>query len=55
MVSPNVRGGGPGVVFAERNEQKLRATVQFLSLLPVDVAQKIGRDNAIRIYKLPVR
>jgi predicted TIM-barrel fold metal-dependent hydrolase len=55
MVSPNVRGGGPGATFGERNEPKLRATVHFLSLLPADVAQKIRRDNAVKIYKLPVR
>jgi predicted TIM-barrel fold metal-dependent hydrolase len=53
--SPNLRGSGPGWQFAERNEPKLRATVHFLSLLPAEVAQKIGRDNAIRIYKLTVR
>jgi predicted TIM-barrel fold metal-dependent hydrolase len=55
MVSPNVRGSGPGATFGERNEPKLRATLHFLSLLPADLAQKIGRDNAVRIYKLPAR
>jgi hypothetical protein len=55
MVSPSIRGGGPGVTFAERNTPKLQATVQFLSLLPPDVAGKIGRENAIRVYKLPAR
>jgi len=55
MVSPSVRRGGPGVSFAERNTPKLQATVHFLSLLPSDVAAKIGRENAMRIYKLPPR
>jgi hypothetical protein len=55
MVSPSVRGGGPGVGFAERNTPKLQATVHFLSLLPPDVAGKIGRENALRVYKLPAR
>jgi hypothetical protein len=43
------------VGFAERNTPKLQATVRFLSLLPSDVAAKIGRENAMRIYKLPPR
>lgn len=55
MVFASVRGGGPGVSFAERNTPKLQATVHFLSLLPPDVAAKIGRENAMRIYKLPPR
>ena len=53
VVSPSVHGGGPGVRFAERNAPKLQATVRFLSLLPPDVAAKIGGENAMRIYKLP--
>lgn len=55
MVSGSMRGGGPGASFAERNTPKLQATVHFLSLLPSDVAAKIGRANAMRIYKLPPR
>jgi len=53
MVAPSLRGSGPGITFAERNTPKLQATVYFLSLLPPDVAGKIGRENARRIYKLP--
>lgn len=52
IVSPTLRGGGPGVTFAERNVPKLMATVYFLSLLPSHLAQKIGHDNASRIYRL---
>jgi hypothetical protein len=55
IVSPSVRGGGPGVTFAERNAPKLQATVHFLSLLPTDVAAKIARENASRTYRLPPR
>ena len=55
MVSPSVGGGGPGVTFAGRNIPKLQATVHFLSLLPPDIARKVGRENAIRLYKLPAR
>ncbi len=52
IVSASVRGGAPGVTFAERNTPKLQATVHFLSLLSSDLAARIGRENAIRIYKL---
>ena len=55
MVAATTRGSGPGTMFAERNAPKLQATVHFLSLLPPDVARKIGRDNAIHLYKLPVK
>lgn len=55
MVAPTTRGSGPGTTFAERNTPKLQATVHFLSLLSPDVARTIGRDNAIRLYKLPVK
>lgn len=53
IVSPALRGAGPGVAFAERNEPKLMATLHFLQLLPPEVARKIGRDNALRLYRLP--
>lgn len=55
MVSPSMRGSGPGVTFAERNAPKLQATVHFLSLLPPDVLDKVGRENARRVYRLPPR
>jgi hypothetical protein len=54
MAAPSVRGSGPGITFAQRNVPKLAATNQLLSLLPPDVARKIGRDNAARVYKLAV-
>lgn len=55
MVAASVRGSGPGITFAQRNEPKLQATVHFLSLLPAEVARKVGRDNATRIYRLTAR
>lgn len=55
IVSPTMRGAGPGVTFGERNAPKLMATLHFLTLLPNDVARKIGRDNALRIYRLSAR
>lgn len=54
MVAPSVRGG-PGATFARRTVPKLLATVRFLSLLPPDVARKVGRENAMRLYRLPAR
>lgn len=55
VVSPTLRGTGPGLTFAARNTPKLQATVHLLSLLPPDIALKIGRENAIRVYKLTVK
>ncbi|MBI3637201.1 MAG: amidohydrolase family protein [Candidatus Rokubacteria bacterium] len=55
MVAASMRGAGPGVTFSQRNTPKLEATVHALSLLPPDVARKVGRDNAIRIYKLTIK
>ncbi len=52
FVSPNLRGSGPGIRFAQTNVPKLRATRHFLSLLPPSVARKIARHNAVRIYGL---
>jgi len=54
FVSPSVEGSGPGVQFSQRNIQKLKATMHFLSLLPSFVARKIAIDNAVRIYKLKI-
>lgn len=45
--------GGPIAAFSRTTEFRLRATVEFLTLLPIDIARKIGFENAVRIYKLP--
>jgi predicted TIM-barrel fold metal-dependent hydrolase len=47
----NLTGGGPGLTFAQRNVPKLKAMIHFLSLLPSQVARKVARDNAERVYK----
>ena len=50
FVAPSLQGSGPGMKFAQRNVPKLKATRYFLSLLPEDVARKIAKDNALRLY-----
>jgi hypothetical protein len=58
MIAPSIaqRGGhGPGIAFAQRNVPKLNATNRLLALLPPDVARKVGRDNAARVYRLTVK
>jgi hypothetical protein len=58
IVSPAVQqrgASGAGIQFAERNAPKLMATNHFLSLLPADVVRRIGRENAVRIYRLTVK
>jgi predicted TIM-barrel fold metal-dependent hydrolase len=55
FASPRLRGSGPGLLFAQQNEFRLRATLQFLALLPPAVAQRIARANAARIYRLALR
>lgn len=52
FISPELGGMGPGAQFGRRNVQKLKATKYFLSLLPSDVALKISKENAMRIYKI---
>lgn len=46
------KGSGPTIEFSKRAPPRLQATGVFLSLLPADLAQKIGRDNALRLYRL---
>jgi predicted TIM-barrel fold metal-dependent hydrolase len=52
IVSPSVRGGGPGVIFAQRAPMIRQRTRAFLAALPADLARKIGAENARRLYKL---
>lgn len=52
FISPELEGTGPGAQFGRRNVQKLKATKYFLSLLPSDVALKISKENAMKIYKI---
>ena len=48
----NLQGGGPGLIFAQRNTPRLKATMHFLSLLPPEIAQNVAHDNAARVYRL---
>tara|TARA_Y100000814_G_scaffold177271_1_gene129571 strand:+ start:372 stop:1421 length:1050 start_codon:yes stop_codon:yes gene_type:complete len=52
FISPDIKGAGPGAQFGRRNIQKLKATKYFLSLLPSEIALKISKENAMRIYKI---
>ena len=52
VVSPSARGSGPGMNFAKKNVPAFQATLRLLALLPPEIAQKIGRENAIRLYRL---
>lgn len=45
-------GKGRGMLFAERNEPKLENSRRLLSELLPEFAAKIGRENAIAIYRL---
>lgn len=51
-VGPDAAGPGTITKFSQANRPKMRATVRFLSLLPHELAEKIGWRNAVRIYKL---
>lgn len=45
-------GKGPGMQFAQGNELRLDSSRKLLAQLPPELAARIGRDNAIAIYKL---
>jgi predicted TIM-barrel fold metal-dependent hydrolase len=49
------KGQGPTMEFSRKAEPRLQATAAFLSLLPPGLARKIGRDNAIKLYRLNSR
>lgn len=48
---PEIDIAAPPAEFSRNNVRKLQATQLFLSLLPADVATRIGSENAIRLYK----
>ncbi|MBI3076160.1 MAG: amidohydrolase family protein [Deltaproteobacteria bacterium] len=50
FVTPQLRG--PGLIFAGRAPLIRERTRRFLSRLPPDLAGQIGRENAIRLYRL---
>lgn len=45
-------GNGPGATFSKAAVKMRATTNRFLSLLPDDLARKIGYENATRLYKL---
>lgn len=49
------KGSGPAMEFSKKAELRLQATAVFLSLLPANLAQKIGRDNALRLFRLTAK
>jgi hypothetical protein len=44
--------GGPAMRFAKVAEGVRSRANRFLSLLPEDLARKIGYENAVRVYKI---
>jgi len=52
IVSPSVRGGGPAVTFAQRAPRMRERTRAFLDALPPELARRIARENAMRLYRL---
>lgn len=52
IVSPSLQGGGPAILFSQRAPMIRERTRAFLDALPPDLAQKIGYENAIHLYKL---
>jgi hypothetical protein len=52
IASPSVRAAGPGMLFSRRAPMIRERTREFLTALPADLAGKIARENAARLYKL---
>lgn len=52
IVSPSIRGVGPGVEFAQRAPLIRQRTRALLDALPPEFSRKIGHENAVRLYKL---
>lgn len=52
FVSPQIRGMGPGILFAQRASIQRDQARQLLTKLPGDLARAIAYENAIHLYKL---
>lgn len=52
ILSPAIRGWGPGTAFAQMSPIVRERTRALLDALPPDLARKIGYENAVRLYKL---
>lgn len=53
FIAPGTQG--PTAQFAKNADAIRRRSQLFLSLLPEDLALKIGRENAMRVYKIKAR
>jgi len=52
LIPPKLPSNAAPRFFARQNDDVLKSTNEFLSLLPPALARKIARENAIRIYNL---
>ena len=52
ILSSSVAAEGPLATLGKGNDGRFTAANRLMSLLPADLAQKIGIDNAVRLYKL---
>jgi hypothetical protein len=52
ILSSSVLADGPLATLGRGNDGRFTAANRLMSLLPADLAQKIGIDNAVRLYKL---
>jgi hypothetical protein len=41
--------------FFGENPERLERAREFIDALPPDLAQRVGRENALRLYRLPAR
>jgi hypothetical protein len=48
----SVPAGSPMITLSRGNQGRIGATRQLLSRLPIDLARKIGKDNAVRLYRV---
>ena len=52
IASPSMQGAGPGLTFSQRAPMMRQRSRAFLAALPLELAKKIGSENALRLYKL---
>lgn len=52
FLAPALQGRGPAGLFSQRAPAIRERTRAFLNALPPELAQKIGYENAIRLYRL---
>jgi hypothetical protein len=52
FTAPSVSPDNPTAILGRGNGPRLNAAVQLVSRLPEDIAQKVGSENAVRLYRL---